>query len=444
MHTRTMASFGLLAAVAVGAAARAFVQTPEARKAPLDAATTPLHPDGAKDAPQAIPPALRKALEERFDAAYDQQGAGWTRTGKLLDADAVELSLARAQAGDETARDRARSTLDAATNLIDPASGGIARSSSGDGWGAPSPDKPLSSQASALRSWAHAFALWGFPQDEQAARGVVRYLDRFLTSPEGAFTSGAGTARRVEARGNGAAIAGLSALADATADPQLLVRARRAARFILAHRAAPGGGFRRGEEPGPATFPDTLAMGAGFLALHGATAEPEWLSHAALAAEALETLPSNPAGEGAGLARFANLLFHWTGEERHRALASRGARLMLAAAPDPAGAPQPSILLAAGELGRPPLHITVAGRPDDPAARALYAAARRYPDRYKRTDLWDRAAGPLRNTAVQFPPIKAAAAFLCSQTWCSLPISKPEDLARAADRIARAAPARGP
>ncbi|GAC1603834.1 MAG: hypothetical protein NVS4B10_16540 [Myxococcales bacterium] len=77
-------------------------------------------------------------------------------------------------------------------------------------------------------------------------------------------------------------------------------------------------------------------------------------------------------------------------------------------------------------------------------ARALYAAARRYPVRYKRTDLWDRAQGPLANSAVQFPPLRSAAAFLCSQTSCSLPIAKPEDLARAADRLAHAAAARGP
>jgi uncharacterized protein YyaL (SSP411 family) len=391
-----------------------------------------------------LPPELRRELEQRFAAAYDEANAGWTRGEKLLDADAVELSLVRAHQGDETARDRARATLDAATNLIDPASGGIARSSSASNWRAPVPDRTLAAQADALRAYALAFALWRFPQDEQIARGVVRYLDRSLASPAGAFHAGRGAARRVQARDNGAAIEGLAALADATGDLEALARARRAARDVLAHRGAPGGGFRSGEAPGPAALADTLAMGAAFLALYGATAEPEWLERARDAAQALEELPGGTVAESAGIVRFANLLSHWTGEEQHRALAFRALRLLLAGPRELAGPPQPAVLLAADELARPPLHITVAGRFDDPAARALYAAARRTPNRYKRTDLWDRAAGPLRNTAVQFPPVRAAAAFICSQTSCSLPITNPEDLARAADRAARTMSAQTP
>jgi uncharacterized protein YyaL (SSP411 family) len=248
-----------------------------------------------------LPPELRRELEQRFAAAYDEANAGWTRGEKLLDADAVELSLVRAHQGDETARDRARATLDAATNLIDPASGGIARSSSASNWRAPVPDRTLAAQADALRAYALAFALWRFPQDEQIARGVVRYLDRSLASAAGAFHAGRGAARRVQARDNGAAIEGLAALADATGDLEALARARRAARYVLAHRGAPGGGFRSGEAPGPAALADTLAMGAAFLALYGATAEPEWLERARDAAQALEELPGGTVAESAGI-----------------------------------------------------------------------------------------------------------------------------------------------
>jgi uncharacterized protein YyaL (SSP411 family) len=386
--------------------------------------------------PPTLPPELRRELEQRFAAAYDEANAGWSRGEKRLDPEAVELSLVRAYQGAETARDRARATLDAATKLIDPASGGIARSSSASNWRAPVPERTLAAQADALRAYALAFALWRFPQDEQIARGVVRYLDRSLASPTGAFLADRGAARRVPARENGAVIEGLAALADATGDVEALARARRAARFVLAHRGTPGGGFRGGEGQGPAALADTLAMGAAFLALYGATAEPEWLDHAGDAAQALEGFPAGTVAESAGLARFANLLSQWTGEERHRALAFRALRMLQAAAAEPEGPPQPALLLAADELSRPPLHITVAGRFDDPAARALYAAARRIPFRYKRTDLWDRTAGPLRNTAVQFPPVKAAAAFICSETSCSLPIKDPADLAQAADRAA--------
>ncbi|GAC1340504.1 MAG: hypothetical protein NVSMB23_10890 [Myxococcales bacterium] len=438
MHKGTTAVALLMLATALGRAAS------DARAGEARVAEAPAE---VRAGEARLPLDLRRALEDGFAGSYDEANAGWGRGDKHLDADAVELSLTRAQAGDETARDRARATLDAAMNLIDPASGGVAPSSAAPHWRSPRPKRPLAAQASALRAWAQAFALWGFAQDAQAARGVVRFLDAALTTPDGAFSAGAGARKAIEVRHSGAAIEALIAFADATGDDKLLARARRAALAVLERRAAPGGGFRRGEPPGPAAFDETLAMGKAFLALHGATAEPAWLARAASAAQALEGLAPAPAGKVEGnvrLARFANLLFQWTGDQRHRALSLRGFRAVLDAPPDPAGPPQPALLLAADELSRPPLHVTVVGRPDDPAARALYAAARRYPVRYKRTDLWDRAQGPLANSAVQFPPLRSAAAFLCSQTSCSLPIAKPEDLARAADRLARAAAARGP
>ena len=51
------------------------------------------------------------------------------------------------------------------------------------------------------------------------------------------------------------------------------------------------------------------------------------------------------------------------------------------------------ILLADKELGAPPLHVTVVGKKDDPAARSLFMAAIALPANYKRVEWWDEREG---------------------------------------------------
>jgi hypothetical protein len=62
-------------------------------------------------------------------------------------------------------------------------------------------------------------------------------------------------------------------------------------------------------------------------------------------------------------------------------------------------------LLADYEVGRPPLHLTVVGPKDDPAARALFEAALQYPSFYKRLEWRDTREGKLLNPDVQYPSV---------------------------------------
>ena len=62
------------------------------------------------------------------------------------------------------------------------------------------------------------------------------------------------------------------------------------------------------------------------------------------------------------------------------------------------------VLLADNEVGRPPLHLTVVGPKDDPAARALFEAA------------------------LQYPSVPRAAAYVYTERTCTAPIFKPEDV----------------
>ena len=83
------------------------------------------------------------------------------------------------------------------------------------------------------------------------------------------------------------------------------------------------------------------------------------------------------------------------------------------------------ILLADKELGTTPLHVTVVGKKDDPAARSLFLAAIALPANYKRVEWWDEREGAMPNPDVQYPTFEKAAGFICADRRCSTPIFDP-------------------
>src|SRR3954451_9974540 len=86
------------------------------------------------------------------------------------------------------------------------------------------------------------------------------------------------------------------------------------------------------------------------------------------------------------------------------------------------------ILLADQEMTVEPLHVTIVGRKDDPAARELFAAARATPRSYFRLEWYDPAEGPLPRMQVQFPNLPTAAAFICTGSGCSSPAKDVQSL----------------
>jgi uncharacterized protein YyaL (SSP411 family) len=60
----------------------------------------------------------------------------------------------------------------------------------------------------------------------------------------------------------------------------------------------------------------------------------------------------------------------------------------------------------------------------------MFQAVLRVPGSYKRLEWWDRGEGPLPNPDVEYPPLKRAAAFVCTNRRCSVPLYKPEDVAQ--------------
>ena len=429
---------------------------------------------------------LRAELERRYFGQYDSKHGSWGLDQKYLDWTSTEYAMARARAGDTKSGEMARQSLNAQFNLIDPVWGGVYQYSVGGDWNQPHFEKIMNFQAGNLRIYSLAYEEWRDPRYLKAAQDVQRFLKTFLTSPEGAFYTSmdadliegkhsaayfklddAGRRKlgvpridqHVYSRENGWAIDALAVLYAASGDRQYLGEAEQAAQWIIENRAIEGGGFRhdRKDMAGP-YLADTLTMARAFLTLYEVTGDRVWLGRAESAAQFMRAnfadsaagfvtskatdrsyTPRPERDENILLARFANLLSHYTGNSEYHAMAERAMRYL--AAPEIAKyLPTAGTLLADREIASDPIHMTIVGHKDDPAAQALFQAAAAYPSGYLRLEWWDTREGKLPNPDVLYPELKTAAAFICTGNTCSSPIHDPGAIGTKADKLSRLAP----
>ena len=429
---------------------------------------------------------LRAELERRYFGQYDSKHGSWGLDQKYLDWTSTEYAMARARAGDTKSGEMARQSLNAQFNLIDPVWGGVYQYSVGGDWNQPHFEKIMNFQAGNLRIYSLAYEEWRDPRYLKAAQDVQRFLKTFLTSPEGAFYTSmdadliegkhsaayfklddAGRRKlgvpridqHVYSRENGWAIDALAVLYAASGDRQYLGEAEQAAQWIIENRAIEGGGFRHDTKDiaGP-YLADTLTMARAFLTLYEVTGDRVWLGRAESAAQFMRAnfadsaagfvtskatdrsyTPRPERDENILLARFANLLSHYTGNSEYHAMAERAMRYL--AAPEIAKyLPTAGTLLADREIASDPIHMTIVGHKDDPAAQALFQAAAAYPSGYLRLEWWDTREGKLPNPDVLYPELKTAAAFICTGNTCSSPIHDPGAIRTKADKLSRLAP----
>jgi uncharacterized protein YyaL (SSP411 family) len=428
-----------------------------------------------------LPEGLRKQLETGHLERYDKENKGWGFTHKYLEWDSVEYCILR---GDPESEKMAKEALTAQLALLDPAWGGVYQYSTGGKWDEPHFEKIMQHNAENLRLYSLAYAKWNDPAYLHAAQEIYRFLNTFLSSPDGAFyvsqdadlvqgehsaeffkLDDAGRRKlgvprvdtHVYSRENGWAISAVCELYAATGDAACFDRAVKAANWIRANRPLEGGGFRHDEKDlsGP-YLADTLAMGQAFLNLYAVSGDRAWLAQAESAAQFMQKMfghdgdaglatavppanavlaPQRPLrDENVNAARFGNLLFHYTGKKEYRELAERAFKFLTA--PEIAKRlPAAAVLLADYELANAPAHLVVCGAKGDAQAQALFKAAANYPTPYKRVEWYDRAEGALPNQDVGYPEMPAAAAFICANGRCSLPIKKSEALRGVADKI---------
>jgi uncharacterized protein len=422
-------------------------------------------------------------LQRQLAAGYDAKLGGWGTSQKFLNWDNVDYCLVRAQAGDADAEKMARQTLTAQRQLIDPVWGGVDQYSTDGDWSHPHFEKIMQFQAENMHIYSEAYAQWKDPLYLQTAKGIHDYVRGFLTSPDGVvYTSqdadlvpgehagdyfkldDAGRRKlglpRVDAhiysRDNGWFIEALTALYQASGDHRYRDEAARAAEWIIQNRSSDGSGFRHSaEHDDPISLGDNLAMARAFLDLYAITADLVWLDRSEktarfIAAHFSKEIHGQPVGfatasgeshsalftpqpdfdENVSLARFANLLSHYTGNSLDRQIAEIALRF--AGAPEIAEARLSSVgglLLAKEELASDPLHVVIVGGKNDALAQKLFETAATFPSPYKQVEWIDGHQSGSGPDAITYPHLPTAAAYTCAQAACSSPVTDAKKLA---------------
>ncbi|MGE3646716.1 MAG: DUF255 domain-containing protein [Reyranellaceae bacterium] len=384
----------------------------------------------------ALDEATRRKLDANFRAQLDVDNGGFGRVHRFIHADTLEVMLDHGRAlkrnGDRALyAGVARKTLDGARRLIDPAWGGMYQYSDTLDWSSPHYEKLLNIQRDAIRAYVLAYQIDGNPADLAAARDIARWLMERMRSPEGAFFVSQDADldraitgkdfyalddaarrklgreptidRKLYARETGWAAAALATLYDVSGETAHLEAATRAVEWAVTHRRAPNGAFGHARASDDDThLGDTLSIGEAALALWRSTGERRWLTLAIDTARAIDAQfrdadggfvvrqpdpkaigalrrPVKQIDENVAVVRFLNLVRHYSGDTAFEAAARHGMAWLVALAAN--DIVLPGAALADAELSREPMHVTIMGRKDDPEARALYEAARRYPTR---------------------------------------------------------------
>jgi uncharacterized protein len=404
-----------------------------------------------------------------IEKAWDKENGGWSRS-KFVDGPTLIWALQRARQGDKENAARIKKVLTLmADTMIDKDTGAMNQVNLKPDWSEPAREFPMFAQEASLSAFARAWVVFGDPAYRKAADRVYGFLKDTMAAPGGGFYASMGKSdgepgidHRQYARETAQAISGLLAYYDATNVADARELAVRAAHWVLANRALPEGGFRHTEQDkGGPYLADNVEMAKALLALHRSTGGREWLAHAQATADFIARTFIDPATGGfvasaapeaqqlvkpikqrednVTAVRMFNLLSSYTGKVPYREIAESGMGYLTSPPILDAFGFLPDILLAEDELRNEPVHVTIVGAKDDPRSAALYRAALAYPLANKRAEWWDKREGRLANVDVDYPDFPdGPAAFACTSSFCSYPVTEPGAIAAQLDDLRRA------
>jgi uncharacterized protein YyaL (SSP411 family) len=285
-------------------------------------------PEDAPAAVEALPWIAARTLLD-LDAWYDDVEGGWGKRQKAPIGANVELEVLRALHGDGKAKARVLLTLGKQRALVDPVWGGVYQYSAGSDWNSPHFEKLMTVQAAAIEAYARAWALTKDAAILDDAKGVVRYVSTFLSSPDGGFYTNQDAdvgahdekamfvdghdyytkddaGRRalgmpwidthVYGRETGIAIAALCTMFEATHDDAALVRAKKAAEMLLSSHVLPDGGVLHDaqKKDGPRFLADSASVARALARLAEVTNDAKYLDAAKKIVEAATKNFSDP------------------------------------------------------------------------------------------------------------------------------------------------------
>ncbi len=407
----------------------------------------------------------------------DGESYGHDITTKYVSRFSTQYAIGLVQAGNQVASKWLNTTLDNGVLLIDPVWGGMYSGSSNGDWVHPNYEKKLSVQANTIPLYLDAYALTGKPEYMATAEAMVKFMTRFLLSPEGVFYHGQSAKmtadkqdasyyklndslrrsrgvpeidKTVYANENGEAINALSAMYMISGNQAYLDQALTATKWMIGHLGTPEGGFKHSEaKNGGIYLSDNLQMAQAFISLYAVTTEPQYLMRAQRALDYINDHFQNPSGEpgfvafvsdvidgktkyevvavdNTTLARVASLTSNYFADKKYQDMAKQALRYLVS--PDVIIKNIPALVLIANDvITKPPLDITIIGKKNDPAAFELYFAALKFPSFYITYHWYTSAAESVNQTEVKFPVLSKAAAFFCAGGRCSLPLYNSEE-----------------
>jgi len=130
---------------------------------------------------------IREKLRSQIDPYFDMDMGGWGRRNGLYHASNLEHFFLRAHLYSDIRMEKSvLKTLDGLSQMLDPVWGGIFVSSFGE-WRNIIPEKRTGNQAAALFAFAEGYHLTGEERYLNAAKNIIRYMDQFMTAPNGTF-----------------------------------------------------------------------------------------------------------------------------------------------------------------------------------------------------------------------------------------------------------------
>jgi len=436
--------------------------------------------------------AIRERTAARLDRFYQPDGGAWATQQRYPAPGPIEHALIRARIdGDAASAKQATTTLTSALALVDPVFGGMYQYSTDGDWKHPHFEKITAIQAGAIRNYALAYRYDGDARWLGAAKDVARFMTTIMYEPERGFATSQDADLRVPGKPpvlgaqyyakdnagrralgipriddnvyadlNGMMIEALCDLYAASGEREAIDIAVATAQRIMQTHGTKIGAFRHGAaDTGLMYLRDQIAMGRAMLALARTTGDATWIDHAdrtgAFMLASLQddaggffahtadpdavgvfALRRKPLEENGTAARFlAALHRHLDGDGSQETPYLAAAERALRSLGDPQtveaeGQIIGHYLLGLREVTMATVDVTIVGdlgKAD--ATAALHAAALRLPE--------PRAVIEIGRPGDRYPDIGKPAAYLCTPTACSTPITKPENFAAIADAFIR-------
>ena len=404
------------------------------------------------------------ALQRSFHESLTQEDGGSTDQTETLDPDVIDEQVARVREGDISVRRWIEDALSRNLRWIDPVWGGAYRSIGGNDLEASTYEKPLELQVAYIRVYSNASILFQNNRYRDVAVRIAEYAVTTLGGNDGHFfnkqTGAVGprmtvaeyfTLREVQrqnyamplldsgasVRANALMVQALCDLYTSSLDPRFLDSAKKAMKWLTTrHPLNTRERLLGGEE----VYNET-EMAAAMLSLYSVTADRSWLDGAIdrllVVARGAKIGGIDPStiGRDVRVVRIVNLASHYSGRKDLREFAEKLSGQIQAVSGSKHSDVTAALLLMLEELRTEPAHITVVGAKDEESAKALWLRSLRLGVPYSRREWLDRREGPLLNSDTQFPPLSKAAAFLCANKRCSLPLFTDAELSERIEAI---------